>query len=385
MKNFQMSILFSEQTKAAMDSPGSSQCSTPMGRKASILHRYMNEERRKLEQASEKPPSELDTSLSTVISTESMDMEDVSTSFSDENDYEAKNDAIQEDSGYQNTDNSSEEEISDETRSNKKLLKCSSCKYSTIHVGFYRAHMRSHTGEKPYTCDICDEKFAYGRSLSQHMKLHASRFRCMKCQETFLCDIELNDHKSKCTEDSFRCHYCKYTTKRWSYMKEHIQTHGVIRKLHECTKCLKYFAKKSSLSRHLKAHIDLANAKLRQKKLERENQQLSSVATNVTKFPFECAKCKLPFLKEYDQRAHEELCQRKQYNHLWNFSNVKVHAKGNKLERSIEKNNDEGERQRKENENKNGHLNGAEQRGVRVDFNEPCQENANDDVLWRPW
>ena len=32
--------------------------------------------------------------------------------------------------------------------------------------------MRCHTGEKPYTCFVCDKRFARVSCLKAHMKLH---------------------------------------------------------------------------------------------------------------------------------------------------------------------------------------------------------------------
>ncbi|CAH1792433.1 unnamed protein product, partial [Owenia fusiformis] len=49
-----------------------------------------------------------------------------------------------------------------------KNLQCSYCGKAFGTADILRSHMRIHTGEKPYKCDLCDMSFTHTGSLSKH-------------------------------------------------------------------------------------------------------------------------------------------------------------------------------------------------------------------------
>ncbi|KAK8740161.1 hypothetical protein OTU49_003068 [Cherax quadricarinatus] len=63
-------------------------------------------------------------------------------------------------------------------------------------------HRRSHTGEKPYKCDLCSYACAQSSKLTRHMKTHGRMgkdvYRCRFCDMPFSVASTLEKHMRKC-------------------------------------------------------------------------------------------------------------------------------------------------------------------------------------------
>ena len=56
--------------------------------------------------------------------------------------------------------------------------------------------MRTHTGEKPYQCNVCFKKVAQSAAFKSHMQTHTGEkgYQCKSCVKTFARSDYLNKH-----------------------------------------------------------------------------------------------------------------------------------------------------------------------------------------------
>ncbi|XP_016951167.1 zinc finger and SCAN domain-containing protein 12 [Drosophila biarmipes] len=74
-----------------------------------------------------------------------------------------------------------------------KRLECQVCGFKTRTKAHLERHMRSHTGDKPFACPVCNKRFSQMYNMKAHLREHESpgtnrhrRYHCPKCTHTFI-------------------------------------------------------------------------------------------------------------------------------------------------------------------------------------------------------
>ncbi|CAG0885347.1 unnamed protein product, partial [Cyprideis torosa] len=212
---------------------------------------------------------------------------------------------------------------SEKTYSNphrRETLSVPLCPSAFTQSNVMKDHLRSHTGETPFECDLCGRQFTRktglislsGRttvpfqkswrkqlancfafsshSLFYHLRCFYSIFS-MFCEKQFKWTTSLEVHyRVHTNERPFECHICSKRFSRSGDLKKHNRVHTGERP-YRCQLCPSAFTQSNSLKSHLRTH------------------------TGET--PFECDLCGKQFTRSFSMRQHKKKIHDSQTSPQW--------------------------------------------------------------------
>nr|XP_054587534.1 zinc finger protein 131 isoform X3 [Nothobranchius furzeri] len=128
----------------------------------------------------------------------------------------------------------SEELSRNSPKPQKKVHVCEHCLKHFDHFGHFKEHLRKHTGEKPYECPDCHERFSRNSTLKCHMAA---------------CQNGVGAKKGR--KKLYECQVCSSIFNSWDQFKEHLMCHTGDKPNH-CTVCDMWFTHAKELKTHLK-------------------------------------------------------------------------------------------------------------------------------------
>ncbi|XP_008118195.2 zinc finger and BTB domain-containing protein 41 [Anolis carolinensis] len=154
--------------------------------------------------------------------------------------------------------------------SSKKCLQCPKCDKIFDRAGKFESHARVHTGEKPFECDICHQRYSTKSNLTVHrkkhdneMEFHKKEHKCSYCSKLHATKKTLIKHVKryhpdniqeflsikKKKSDGWKCDICNKSFTRRLHLDEHMILHTQDKPF-KCTYCEEHFKSRFARLKH---------------------------------------------------------------------------------------------------------------------------------------
>ncbi|XP_032897446.1 zinc finger protein 64 [Amblyraja radiata] len=139
----------------------------------------------------------------------------------------------------------------------EKPHKCKHCNYAAADSSSLKKHLRIHSDERPFKCQICPYASHSSSQLIIHLRSHTgdAPFQCQLCDAKFKINSDLKRHmRIHSGEKPYQCDYCDYRCAMKGNLRSHVRVKHSMENTFKCPQCNFQCGNKSTLRQHIRSH-----------------------------------------------------------------------------------------------------------------------------------
>lgn len=143
-----------------------------------------------------------------------------------------------------------------------RVFYCKECPYKSVRIKDIITHWVTHTGDRPYKCDLCPKTCTQQSSLAAHKesahKDYKAEITCHFCGKFIKGRNKIYRHLKTHSDKGMPCPVCQKILKNRNSLNQHMQRHSGV-KSYTCEKCAHSFYTGAELSNHKRMVHNKAN------------------------------------------------------------------------------------------------------------------------------